>query len=91
MAKEIFLSTMHVLRSILKFEPFQDEIIEVTLPSGISNHKMLIVTFSITLTPGTSVISVDGRKLKIHCLTQTIKNAIQEETFINKVLSLSSR
>ena len=85
--KEIFSSSIHVLKYGLVLRKFDDEIIEITLPNNISTYRTLLVVISITITPGTSVVGVDGSKLTVHCLTQYAKNSLNEMTFIRKVLS----
>jgi multisubunit Na+/H+ antiporter MnhE subunit len=86
--KEIVSSSIHVLKSGLVLRKFDDEIIQITLPKNISTYRILLIVISITITPGTSVIGVDGNKLTVHCLTKSTKTSLQEMTFINKVLSL---
>lgn len=85
--KEIVSSSIHVLKTGLVLRKFADEIIEITLPNNISTYRTLLVVISITITPGTSVVGVNGSKLMVHCLTQYSKNSLNEMTFIHKVLS----
>lgn len=85
--KELILSSIHILHTALVVRKFDDEIITITLPTHISTYRTLFVVASITITPGTSVIGVDGNKLTVHCLTKSTKNSLEEMTFIHKVLS----
>ncbi len=85
--KEIVLSSIHILKTALVVRKFDDEIIQITLPKDISTYRILLVVISITITPGTSVIGVDGSKLTVHCLTKSTKNSLEEMTFVHKVLS----
>ena len=85
--KEIVLSSIHILHTALTLKNFEDEIIQITLPKNISTYQTLLVIISITITPGTSVINVEKNKLTVHCLTKSIKNSLEEMTFVHKVLS----
>jgi multisubunit Na+/H+ antiporter MnhE subunit len=85
--KEIISSSLHILKTGLVLRKFADEIIEITLPNNISAYRTFLVVISITITPGTSVVGVNGSKLMVHCLTQHSKNSLNEMTFIHKVLS----
>ncbi len=85
--KEIVSSSIHILKTALVVRKFDDEIIQITLPKNISTYRILLVVISITITPGTSVIGVDGSKLTVHCLTKSAKNSLEEMTFVHKVLS----
>lgn|GEM_PF-5514092 len=85
--REVVLSSIHILKTALVVRKFDDEIIQITLPKNISTYRILLVVISITITPGTSVIGVDGSKLTVHCLTKSAKNSLQEMTFVHKVLS----
>ena len=85
--KEIVLSSIHILHTALTLKNFEDDIITITMPQNISTYQTLLVVISITITPGTSVINVEKNKLTVHCLTKSIKNSLEEMTFVHKVLS----
>ena len=85
--KEIVLSSIHILHTALTLKNFEDDIITITMPQNISTYQTLLVVISITITPGTSVINVEKNKLSVHCLTKSIKNSLEEMTFVHKVLS----
>jgi len=85
--KEIILSSIHILHTALTLKNFEDDIITITIPQNISTYQTLLVVISITITPGTSVINVAKNKLTVHCLTKSIKNSLEEMTFVHKVLS----
>lgn len=87
MVREIYTSTLHILKNAIVLKQFEDEIITITLPSHVSTYRIFLVVKSITITPGTSVIGVDGKTLTVHCLTKSSKNSLEEMRFINTILS----
>ncbi len=87
MTQEIFTSTVDILQVAIKSKIFNDEIIKIALPQNISAYRTLLVVKSITLTPGTSVIDVEGNIITVHCLTKSSKNSLEEMRFIHKLLS----
>lgn len=88
MYKEVFFSVCNVIKNGLDFStPYYPRVIEINLPEGTPFQKILLVAISIILTPGTTIIGIDGLKLTIHCLTREIYQSIEEQKFVNKILS----
>lgn len=86
--KEIVKAGFHVARVILsKNKPIQTYIIKFRckLPSA---HAMMILGNSITLTPGTLTIDIEGDEFTVHALTQDTFAGIVSDEMPKKVLKL---
>ena len=86
MIKEIVLSSYCVVKSIFFTHKYQDSIVIIDIPEKISMGKLLLLSSSITLTPGTSVILIEDKKMHIHCLLEE-NTSIKNGDFVNKILS----
>ncbi|MEX2402775.1 MAG: Na+/H+ antiporter subunit E [Balneolales bacterium] len=88
MMKEIVKSGFYVARVILfTSKPIQTYIIKFRckLPSA---HAMMILGNSITLTPGTLTIDIEGDEFTVHALTQDTFAGIVSDEMPRKVLQL---
>lgn len=86
--KEIVKSGFYVARVILfKGNPIQTYIIKFrcNLPSA---HAMMILGNSITLTPGTLTIDIEGDEFTVHALTRDTFSGIVSDEMPRKVLQL---
>jgi len=88
MIKEIALSSYGVVKCILTMKKYNSKIVEINVPQGISLGKTLLLSSSITLTPGTSVVLIEGGKIYIHCF-QDANASVQDGDFVKKVLSFN--
>lgn len=86
MAKEAIVSAYAVIKAILLGKKYESNIVIMNIPENISIGKTLLLTSSITLTPGTSVILIQDGKMYVHCLLKE-GLSITDGNFVNKVLS----
>lgn len=89
MGKEIIASTSSVLSYALSLQSSftEDGILTIELPNNVSYVKIMLLSFSITITPGTTIVYMDEKTLTVHCLTKNIQNAMHERTFVDTILS----
>ena len=88
MIKEIILSTYAALKEALNFShSYHSQIVKITLPKQTTVDKALLITLSIIMTPGTTIVDIDGKVLAVHCLTKSSHNAMVEMLFVYKILS----
>ena len=88
MIKEIAISSYGVVKCILTMKKYNSKIVEINVPKGISLGKTLLLSSSITLTPGTSVVLIEDGKIYIHCFKGD-DDSIQDGQFVRKVLSFN--
>jgi multisubunit Na+/H+ antiporter MnhE subunit len=86
MAKEVILSSYSILKSALTTQKYKSKIVAIPIPQKIPTGKLLLLSSSITLTPGTSVVLIEDGKIYIHCLIEE-NESIQNGEFVNKILS----
>lgn len=90
MIKEILLSTYDALKAALNFShPYHSQIVKITLPKQTTVDKSLLITLSIIMTPGTTIVDINGKELAVHCLTKNAHNAMTEMLFVYKILSFN--
>jgi len=88
---EIFKANVQVALIILNPKPNLDSTIinhKTKLKSDF--HKMVLAN-SITLTPGTLTISVEGNFLKIHCLKEKFKLGVEDSKFEKILLQIEEK
>jgi len=51
----------------------------------------MVLANSITLTPGTLTISVEGNSLKIHCLKEKFKLGVEDSKFEKILLQIEEK
>ena len=88
---EIFKANVQVALIILNPKPNLDSTIinhKTKLKSDF--HKMVLAN-SITLTPGTLTISVEGNSLKIHCLKEKFKLGVEDSKFEKILLQIEEK
>lgn len=75
--KEVVTSSLEVARVVLTPSlPIQPELVEFT-SSEKSDSGKVIIGNSITLSPGTVTIDVDGDRLLVHCLTTSSADSLR--------------
>lgn len=88
LAKEIFLSSLEVARVVLNPKlPISPTVIKF---DTVCDHKVdrAILGNSITLTPGTLTLNIEGMELTVHCLTRQGAVALQSGDMERRVAAL---
>lgn len=89
--KEIFVSNIYVCRLILNpTMPISPTVIALR-SSQSTDLARVIFANSITLTPGTVAIDVDGDITEVHALTEGLAKLLLEGSMDGKVTALESR
>ena len=89
--KEIFISNIYVCRLILDpAMPISPTVIALR-SSQSSDLARVIFANSITLTPGTVTIDVDGDITEVHAITEEAATSLLQGSMDNKVTALESR
>jgi multicomponent Na+:H+ antiporter subunit E len=89
--KEIFISNIYVCRLILSpAMPISPTIIALR-SSQSSDLARVIFANSITLTPGTVAIDVDGDITEVHAITEEAATSLLQGSMDSKVTALESR
>ena len=75
--REIVRANLNVMRMILNkdFEP-QPQLVHFDVDLERSRHLVTLAN-SITLTPGTITVSVDGSRFTVHCLSRSMIEGIE--------------
>lgn len=69
LARQMVMSNLHMLKLVLgPTSSLRPEVIEFNAEAG-SPFALALLGNSITITPGTLTINIDGRRLTVHCLT----------------------
>lgn len=79
---EVFLANVNVLKLALspRLQP-EPALIYFNVPLSTGAARMLLAN-SITLTPGTITISVEGNRFCVHCLDRELGEGIETSVFI---------
>jgi multicomponent Na+:H+ antiporter subunit E len=89
--KEIFVSNIYVCRLILSpAMPISPTVIALR-SSQSSDLARVIFANSITLTPGTVTIDVDGDITEVHAITEEAATSLLQGSMDSKVTALESR
>ena len=89
--KEIFVSNIYVCRLILNpAMPISPTVIALR-SSQSSDLARVIFANSITLTPGTVTIDVDGDITEVHAITEEAAKSLLQGSMDSKVTALESR
>jgi multicomponent Na+:H+ antiporter subunit E len=89
--KEIFVSNIYVCRLILSpAMPISPTVIALR-SSQSSDLARVIFANSITLTPGTVTIDVDGNITEVHAITEEAAKSLLQGSMDSKVTALESR
>ena len=89
--KEIFVSNIYVCRLILDpAMPIRPTVIALR-SSQSSDLARVIFANSITLTPGTVAIDIDGDITEVHAITEETAETLKQDLMDGKVTALESR
>jgi len=80
--KEIFLANWNVLKLVysVKYQP-EPALVYFKVPFKTKLARVLLAN-SITLTPGTISVSVEGDEFCVHCLDRTFSEGIESSDFV---------
>ncbi len=80
---ELFKAAIQVL--MIAFSPSgKPEPVLIEMHSGLKSHFLnVVLANSITLTPGTYTVFLEGDRLVIHCLRKEFANGMGDSTFIH--------
>ena len=91
LVKEIVKANNCVLRLILSPE-LQPEPAFVYFTTGLrSSMAKLLLANSITLTPGTITISVEGDRFCVHCLDRELAEGMEESVFVDLLEEMEAK
>lgn len=85
---EIIKANRDVMRLILspRYEP-EPQLIAVRIPLKTEWGRVLLAN-SITLTPGTITVALDGSHYLIHCLDKELGEGIEDSSFVKRIKEL---
>lgn len=88
---EIIKANRDVMRLILspRLEP-EPRLITVHIPLK-SDVSRVILANSITLTPGTITVSLEGDRYVIHCLDKELGEGIEDSSFVRRLKKLEGK
>jgi len=79
---EIIKANCIVARALLNRSiPLQKSLATVEIPLRTDAARMLLAN-SITLTPGTITVAVEGSRFTVHCLSRELLDGIEHSTFV---------
>jgi len=88
---QIVLSNLHVIRVILSPSlPIHPSVVRVRAPLR-SDFVWTVFANSITLTPGTLTLDVDGGEALVHALTESTARDLESGAFARRVARLEAR
>lgn len=80
--KEIIKANLTVCHMILTRKEIMEPVI-VTFRTSLKSETMrVILANSITLTPGTITVSLEGNELMVHCLDKSLAEGMEESVFV---------
>jgi multicomponent Na+:H+ antiporter subunit E len=74
------------LNQKIEIEP---QLIHFIVPLQTSIAKVILAN-SITLTPGTITVSLEGNEYRVHCLDSDLAEGISESVFVKKLIKMES-
>lgn len=86
--KEMVLSALHVARVVLSPHMRLDPCLVRFRSEQPNEVAKVILGNSITLTPGTLTVDIDGEEFLVHALTRTLAGGLLDQTMQEKVASL---
>ena len=88
--KEIFLSNLRVMRIVLcKKVPMTPAVREVRIPLKSSAAKAVLAN-SISITPGTITVKIDGDIFTVHCLSEEMIDGIETSQFTQLLINMEA-
>ncbi len=87
---EVMKSTFDALKDAFNFSrTYRSKVIHITLPRRTTVDKALLITLSIIITPGTTIIEIQDKTLTVHCLTKSAYQSMEDMSFVKKILSFN--
>lgn len=86
--REIIKANLAIIPKILTIEEEMDPIIVKFRTSLKSDFTRMLLANSITLTPGTITISMEGDEYTIHCLDMSLAEGLENSVFENALKKL---
>ena len=86
--KEIFKANLSVCRQIFAHNEIVEPVIVRFRTSLKSETSRVILANSITLTPGTITVSLQGDELVVHCLDKSMAEGLADSVFEQHLLKL---
>lgn len=88
LVKEIVIANFATMKLVLSSHyAVEPVLIEFETHLNTSTAKFLLAN-SITLTPGTITVSVEGNKFTVHCLDKTLAEGIDDSVFVKLLTKL---
>lgn len=88
---EILKSNFKVMRIVLnKNIPVHQTVVHFDVPLHTEFAKAVLAN-SITLTPGTITVSVDGGRYTVHCLDKSMIDGIESSRFVKLLRKMEAR
>lgn len=82
LVREIIKANIAVTRVLLNRNiPLQKTLATVDIPLQTDLARMILAN-SITLTPGTITVTVEGSRFQVHCLSRELLDGIEQSTFV---------
>ena len=80
--KEIVFANLTVCRMILTRKEEMEPVLVHVHADLKSDTARVILANSITLTPGTITVSLEGDKLLVHCLDKSLSEGMEDSNFV---------
>ena len=88
--KEIFLSNLRVMRIVLfKKVPVTPAVREVRIPLRSKTAKAVLAN-SISITPGTITVRIEGDIFTVHCLSEEMLDGIESSSFMKLLTKMEA-
>ena len=85
---EIIKANFAVIGLILKkSEEVEPQLVRFTTELADENHRVLLAD-SITLTPGTITVELEGGRYLVHCLDKTLAEGIERSSFVDALTAM---
>ena len=82
LVKEVILANLTVCRLILtRKEEMEPVLVHVRADLKTETARVILAN-SITLTPGTITVSLEGDKLLVHCLDKSLSEGMEDSVFV---------
>lgn len=85
--KANFVTTKYILNQKIEIEP---QLIHFKVPLQTNIAKVILAN-SITLTPGTITVSLEGNEYRVHCLDSDLAEGIFESIFVKKLFKIERK
>lgn len=85
--KANFVTAKYILNQKIEIEP---QLIHFKVPLQTNVAKVILAN-SITLTPGTITVSLEGDEYRVHCLDSDLAEGIFESIFVKKLFQIERK